>query len=83
MNTVFKPQDIPKRNVHHYSTVREVFLMHNQTKVSFLFYIFALSMCLNSFFVGNSIAQVGDGSVIATGGSNYTIDPVHVDGVDF
>ena len=57
--------------------------MHNQTKVSFLFYIFALSMCLNSFFVGNSIAQVGDGSVIATGGSNYTIDPVHVDGVDF
>ena len=57
--------------------------MHNQPKTSFLFYIFALSMCLNFFFLGNSIAQVGDGSVIATGGSNYTIDPIHVDGVAF
>ncbi len=57
--------------------------MHNQTQSQFLFYIFALSVCLNSFFLGNSIAQVGDGSVIATGGSNYTIDPIHVDGVDF
>ena len=57
--------------------------MHNQTKISFLFYIFVLSLCLNSFFVGNSVAQIGDGSVIATGGSNYTIDPIHVDGVDF
>ena len=57
--------------------------MHSQTKFSFLFYIFALSVCLNAFFLGNSIAQVGDGSVIATGGSNYTIDPIHVDGVDF
>ena len=57
--------------------------MHNQTKTSFLFYIFALSMALNFFFLGSSIAQVGDGSVIATGGSNYTIDPIHVDGVDF
>ena len=57
--------------------------MHNQTRFSFLFYIFALSVCLNGSFLGNSIAQVGDGSVIATGGSNYTIDPIHVDGVDF
>ena len=57
--------------------------MHNQTKVSFLFYIFALSLALNSFFLGNSIAQLGDGSVIATGGSNYTIDPIRVEGVDF
>lgn len=57
--------------------------MHNQTKISFLFYIFALSMCLNSFFLGNSIAQVGDGSVIATGGSNYTFESIDVPGVDF
>ena len=57
--------------------------MHNQTKISFLFYIFVLSMCLNFFFLGNSVAQVGDGSVIATGGSNYTIDPITVPGVDF
>ena len=57
--------------------------MQTQTRISFLFYIFTLSMCLNLFFLGNSIAQIGDGSVIATGGSNYTIDPIHVDGVDF
>ena len=57
--------------------------MQTQARISFLFYIFTLSMCLNSFFLGNSVAQVGDGSVIATGGSNYTIDPIHVDGVDF
>ena len=57
--------------------------MHNQTKISFLFYIFALFLCLNFFLVGNSVAQIGDGSVIATGGSNYTIDPITVPGVDF
>ena len=57
--------------------------MHNTTKTSFLFCIFALSMCLNFFFAGNSVAQIGDGSVIATGGSNYTIDPINIPGVDF
>ena len=56
--------------------------MHNLTKTS-LFYMFTLLMCLNSLFLMNAAAQVGDGSVIATGGSNYTIDPIHVDGVDF
>ena len=57
--------------------------MHSQTKSSLLFSMFTLFMCLNSFFLGNSVAQIGDGSVIATGGSNYTIDPIHVEGVDF
>ena len=57
--------------------------MQTQTRISFLFYIFTLSMCLNLFFLANSIAQVGDGSVIATGGSNYTIDPIHVEGIEF
>ena len=49
--------------------------MQTQTRSSLLFYIFTLSMCLNAFFLANSVAQIGDGSVIATGGSNYTIDP--------
>ena len=57
--------------------------MRTQIKTSFLFYIFTLFMCLNALFLMNAAAQIGDGSVIATGGSNYTIDPIHVDGVDF
>ena len=57
--------------------------MHNPTKTSFLFYIFALSMCLNSFFLGNSVAQIGDGSVIAIGGSNYTFESIDLPGTEF
>ena len=57
--------------------------MHNQTKISSLLYIFALSMCLNSFFLGNSVAQIGDGSVIATGGSNYTFESIDLPGTEF
>ena len=56
--------------------------MHNLTKTS-LFYLFTLFMCLNFLFLMNAAAQIGDGSVVATGGSNYTIDPIHVDGVEF
>ena len=57
--------------------------MHNQTKISALLYIFALSMCLNSFFLGNSVAQIGDGSVIATGGSTYTFESIDLPGTEF
>ena len=57
--------------------------MHGQPKTSFLFYTFTLFVCLNALFLTDAAAQIGDGSVVATGGSNYTIDPIHVDGVDF
>ena len=57
--------------------------MHNQTKISSLFYIFALSVCLNSFFLMNAAAQVNDGTVVATGGSHYTFESIDFPGVDF
>ncbi len=57
--------------------------MHTRTKTSFLFYAFTLFLCFNSFFVGNTAAQVDDGSVVATGGSNYTFETIDVPGVEF
>ena len=57
--------------------------MHNQTKASFLFYTFTLFIYLNSFFVGNSPAQIDDGSVVTTGGSDYTFESIDVPGVEF
>ena len=45
-----------------------------QVKPSFLFYMFTLSICLNSFFLGSSAAQVS---------SNYTFETIDVPGVDF
>ena len=56
--------------------------MYNPTKTS-LFYVFTLFLCLNTFFVGNSAAQVDDGSVVTTGGSDYTFESIDVPGVDF
>ena len=55
--------------------------MHNQTKPSFLFYTFTLFVCLNSFFLGNSAAQVQDESVGIS--ANYTFETIDVPGVDF
>ena len=52
--------------------------MHNQTKTRFLFYMFTLSVCLNSFVVGNSAAQVNNET-----DSNYTFETIDVPGVDF
>ena len=57
--------------------------MYTQTKTSFLLYTFTLFVCLNSFFLENSAAQIGDGSIIATGGSNYTFESIDVPGVEF
>ena len=45
-----------------------------QVKPSFLFYMFTLSICLNSFFLGSSAAQVS---------SNYTFETIDVPGVEF
>ena len=57
--------------------------MQTQTKTSFLFYMFTLFMCLNSFFLGNSAAQVDDEPVVVPAGSNYTFENIDVPGVEF
>ncbi len=55
--------------------------MHNQTKPNFLFFVFMLFVCLNSFFLGNSAAQVQDEPVGIS--ANYTFETIDVPGVDF
>ena len=55
--------------------------MHNQTKPNFLFYAFTLFVCLNSFFLGNIVAQVQDEPVGIS--ANYTFETIDVPGVDF
>ncbi len=52
--------------------------MHNQIKTRFLFYMFTLSMCLNSFFVGNTDAQDNNEA-----DSNYTFETIDVPGIEF
>ena len=55
--------------------------MQIQTKPSFLFYTFTLLVCLNSFFLGNSAAQVQDEPVGIS--ANYTFETIDVPGVEF
>ena len=55
--------------------------MQIQTKPSFLFFTFTLFVCLNSFFLGNSAAQVTGEPVGIS--ANYTFETIDVDGVDF
>ena len=55
--------------------------MQIQTKPNFLFYTFTLFVCLNSFFLGNSAAQVQDEPVGIS--ANYTFETIEVPGVDF
>ena len=57
--------------------------MHDQTKISFLFYMCTLFMCLNSLFVGSSNAQVGDEPVVAPANANYTFETIDVPSEDF
>ena len=52
--------------------------MYNQTNFSVLFYVCTLFMCLNSFFLGNTGAQVNNEA-----DSNYTFETIDVPGVDF
>ena len=53
--------------------------MQLQTKPSLLFYTFTLFVCLNSFFLGNTAAQVNNESE----GSGYTFETIDVPGVEF
>ena len=55
--------------------------MQIQIKPSFLFYTFMLFVCLNSFFLGNSAAQVQDEPVGVS--ANYTFETIDVPGVEF
>ena len=57
--------------------------MHTHIKTRFLFYMFTLFMCLNSFFLRNTAAQVSDEPVAATASTNYTFETIDVPGVDF
>ena len=56
-------------------------MLITQIKTSFLFYIFTLFVCLNSFFLGNSAAQVKDEPVGIS--ANYTFETIDVPGVEF
>ena len=55
--------------------------MPTQIKTSFLFYIFTLFLCLNSFFIRNTAAQASDEPVGIS--ANYTFETIDVPGVDF
>ena len=54
-------------------------MLITQIKTSFLFSTFTLFVCLNTFFLGNSAAQVNNESE----GSGYTFETIDVEGVDF
>ena len=55
--------------------------MQIQVKRSFLFYTFTLFLCLNSFLLKNSAAQV-DGEPVGIS-ANYTFETIDVPGVEF
>ena len=57
--------------------------MYTQIKNSFLFYIFTLFLCLNSFFLTDTDAQVLNGPGIGSASENYTFETIDVPGVDF
>ena len=52
--------------------------MHTQIRTSFLFSIFMLLICFNSFFLTNTPAQVGESA-----SDTYTFETIDVPGVDF
>ena len=53
-------------------------MITTQIKSSFLFYTFTLFVCLSSFFLRNTAAQVG-----GSASDNYTFETIDVPGVDF
>ena len=56
-------------------------MLITQIKTSFLFSTLMLFVCLNSFFLGNSAAQVKDEPVGIS--ANYTFETIDVPGVEF
>ena len=57
--------------------------MHTHIKNRFLFYTFTLFLCLNAFFLRNTIAQDNTQPVVAPANANYTFETIDVPGVDF
>ena len=57
--------------------------MYTRIKTSYLFYMFTLFMCLNSFFLTDIAAQETTESVVPSVSSNYTFETIDVPGVDF
>jgi len=57
--------------------------MHTHIKNSFLSYTLTLFLCLNSFFLTNTDAQVSGAPVVAPANANYTFETIDVSGVDF
>ena len=55
--------------------------MYFQIRNNFLFFMFALFLCLGSFFVGNTAAQASDEPVGIS--ANYTFETIDVPGVEF
>ena len=55
--------------------------MYTQLKTRFLFYIFTLFLCLNSFFIRNTAAQASNEPVGIS--ANYTFETIDVPGVEF
>ena len=58
-------------------------MITTQTKTSFLFYMFTLFLCLNSFFLSNTDAQTDNDSTPPPPEFNYTYESIDVPGVDF
>ncbi len=57
--------------------------MHTQIKTSFLFYTFTLFICLNFFFLHNTIAQTDNDPTPPPPEFNFTYESIDVPGVDF
>ena len=63
--------------------ISEVFILHAQIKNSFLFYIFTLFICLSSFFLTDTDAQIPNGPGVGSASEDYTFETIDVPGVDF
>ena len=57
--------------------------MYSQIKTNFLFSIFTAFLCLHSFLIWNTDAQVNPQPVAATASDNYTFETIEVEGVAF
>ena len=56
--------------------------MYSRIETSY-FYIFIVFVCVSSFFLRNTAAQVGDGPSIGSASENYAFETIEVPGVDF
>ena len=57
--------------------------MQIQTKPGFLFSMFTLFVCLNSFFLRDTAAQDNNESAVASAGSSYSFESIDVPGIEF